>query len=111
MARRKRERSDGEAREGLVIGPTSDGPDVELTGGGAPGSPHSDAQIRSEILERFAASSLAAHRLDVRVNDRAVTLAGAVPDVAAKHLAEHIAESVAGVHAVASELTIGRSVA
>jgi osmotically-inducible protein OsmY len=96
-----------EEREGLVIGPTSGGPDVEVTAAaGITGSTHSDEEIHAEISARLHASSLASHHLDVQVKDRIVTLSGTVSDDAAKHLAEHIGESVAGVRSVRSELSV-----
>lgn len=103
-----RDRDQDEGREGYVIGPAGDGPDVGLTGTRGVASPHSDERIASEVQARFAASSLAGCGLDVRVADRIVTVAGTVPDEAAKHLAEHVAESVAGVRSIRSELTVKR---
>ncbi|MBI1735166.1 MAG: BON domain-containing protein [Candidatus Rokubacteria bacterium] len=100
---------DDEERPGYVIGPASGGADVQL--GGAPGETgvtRSDEQIRADIEARIGASSLAAHGIEVRVVNRVVTLAGRVPDEAAKHLAEHIGETVAGVRSVRSELTAER---
>ena len=92
-----------------MIGPATGGPDVQL---GAPpgetGVTHSDAQIQAQVEARVGASSLAAHGLEVRVVNRVVTLAGSVPDEAAKHLAEQIGESVAGVKAVRCELTVAQ---
>lgn len=102
------EHEQDEGRGGYVIGPASHGPDVELTGKRQVPSPHSDERIASEVQARYAASSLAGRRLDVRVEDRIVTIRGAVPDDAAKHLAEHVAESVAGVRSIRSELTVTR---
>ncbi len=97
-----------EGRDGYVIGPASEGPDVELTGARGVASPHSDEQIASEVQARYAASSLSGCGLDVRVADRIVTVTGTVPDEAAKHLAEHVAESVAGVRSIRSELIVKR---
>ena len=94
-------------REGLVIGPTSDGPDVEPAG--APtlnASPRSDDQILDDVRARLAASSLAPLGLEVRVHQRVVTLSGTVPDEPARHQAEQIGDSVAGVHEVRSELRV-----
>ncbi|MBI2206864.1 MAG: BON domain-containing protein [Candidatus Rokubacteria bacterium] len=102
------EHEQDEGRDGYVIGPASNGPDVELTGARGVPSPHSDAQIASDVQTRYAASSLASCRLDVRVADRVVTVSGTVPDEAAKHLAEHVAESVAGVRSIRSEVTVRR---
>jgi osmotically-inducible protein OsmY len=98
-----------EERPGYVIGPATGGPDVQLGGMvGETGVTHSDADIHGEVSARLGASSLASRRLEVRVANRVVTLAGSVPDAAAKRLAEQIGESVAGVKAVRSELTIER---
>lgn len=98
---------DREERPGYVIGPASGGADVQLGGAvGETGVTHSDPQIQAEVEARIAASSLAACRLAVRVTNRVVMLAGRVPDEAAKHLAEQIGESVAGVRSVTSELTV-----
>jgi osmotically-inducible protein OsmY len=92
---------------GLVIGPTTGDADVQLTRGPRARTGHRpDEVITTEIERRFAASSLADHRIQVTVQDAAVTLRGPVRDDAEKHLAEHLAESVGGVRAVASELTI-----
>ena len=75
---------------------------------GETGVTHSDAEILSAVQARIAASSLAAHGLEVRVVNRVVTLLGRVPDDAAKHLAEQIGDSVAGARSVQSELTVER---
>ena len=98
-----------EERPGYVIGPTSEGPDVDETGATpVSGSVRSDDQIATDIRARLEASSLARHALDVRVQQRVVTLTGAVPDEPARHQAEQIAESVAGVHEVRSALSVAR---
>ena len=96
-------------RPGYVIGPTSDGADVDVTGATpVSGSARSDAQITADVHARLEASSLARYALDVRVHQRVVTLAGSVPDEPARHQAEQIAEGVAGVHEVRSELSVAR---
>jgi osmotically-inducible protein OsmY len=96
-------------RPGLVIGPTSDGPDVDLTGRPAVNaSPRSDDQILEDVSARIAASSLAPLGLKISVHQRVVTMSGTVPDEPARHQAEQIADSVAGVHDVRSELRVAR---
>lgn len=96
-------------RPGLVIGPTSDGSDVDLTGRPAVNvSPRSDDQIRDDVNARIAASSLAPLGLSIGVRHRVVTMSGTVPDEAARHQAEQIADGVAGVHEVRSELRVAR---
>lgn len=106
MAERDR---DDEERPGYVIGPATGGPDVQLGASmGETGVTHSDAEIQAQVEARVGASSLAARGLQVRVVNRVVTLAGSVPDEAAKHLAEQIGESVAGVKAVQSQLTVAQ---
>lgn len=98
-----------EERPGLVIGPTSGGPDVDYVGPTAVGrSSRSDEEIAHEIRARLSASSLASCQLDVTVENRIVTLSGTVPDEPAKHLAEHIGESIAGVREARSELSVER---
>jgi hypothetical protein len=100
---------DDEECPGYVIGPGNGGADVQLGGTvGVTGVTHSDTEILSQVRARIAASSLAAHPLEIGVAGRVVTLAGRVPDEAAKHLAEQIAESVAGVKSVRSEIGVGR---
>ena len=95
-----------EERPGYVIGP-GHGSDVQLGGAvGETGVTHSDAEIHAEVSARVAASSLAAHGIEVGVEHRVVRLTGHVPDDAAKHLAEQIGESVAGVKGVRSELVV-----
>src|SRR5688500_18220935 len=102
---RDHQRPEDDERPGYVIGPASGGSDVQLGGAaGESGVTHSDAEILSAVEARIAASSLAAHRLEVHVVNRVVRLRGRVPDEAAKHLAEQIGESVAGVRSVQSEL-------
>ena len=99
----------GEQRPGYLIGPTSGAPDVQYVGPtAAGGAARSDAEIADEVRARLSASSLAPCRLGVVVEDRIVTLSGTVPDEPAKHMAEHIGESVAGVRAARSELRVDR---
>lgn len=110
MMERARRDDDEDERPGMVIGPTSGGPDIDVTGTGPgrPVSPHSDERILAEVRARIAASSLAAYALDVAVDDRVVTLAGTVPDEASAHAAVQIGESVAGVRRVRSAVTVRR---
>jgi|RhiMetdeSRZDD1v2_1073273.scaffolds.fasta_scaffold528694_1 osmotically-inducible protein OsmY len=99
-----------EKRPGYVIGPTSGAPDVQYVGPtAAGGSARSDGEIADEVRARLSASSLASCRLAVTVENRIVTLSGTVPDEPAKHLAEHIGESVGGVREARSDLRVGRS--
>jgi osmotically-inducible protein OsmY len=98
-------------RPGFVIGPGAGGDaDVGLAGRGeGGGSPRTDEQIARDIRARLDASSLPRETIAVRVDGRDVTLDGAVPDEAARHAAEQIADSVAGVRRVRSRLRIERS--
>jgi BON domain-containing protein len=100
-------RAGDEPEPGLVIGPTTGDADVQATleppvrtGG------HPDETITREIERRVTASSLAGRGIEVTVKHATVTLRGPVRDTAERHLAEHLAESVAGVRAVESELRI-----
>jgi BON domain-containing protein len=100
-------RGEDEPEIGLVIGPTTGDADVQATLGPASRTGRRpDDVITSEIGRRLAASSLADHGIQVTVKKAMVTLRGCVRDDAERHLAEHLAESVAGVRAVESELRI-----
>jgi osmotically-inducible protein OsmY len=99
-----------EERPGFVIGPGAGGDaDVGLAGRGeGGGSPRTDEQIAHDIRARLEAGSLARETIAVRVKGRDVTLDGVVPDEAARHAVEQIADSVAGVRRVRSRLTVER---
>jgi osmotically-inducible protein OsmY len=94
-------------REGLVIGPTSRGPDVESAprGYAARGGLRGDREIAGDVGRRLREhGSLDASAIDVEVRDGEVTLAGRVSDEPARHVAELIADAVPGVRAVVNRL-------
>ena len=67
-----------------------------------------DDRIREEVRDRLTAHSrLDASDIDVRVDKQRVTLHGRVSDTGARTLAQDVAEGVAGVRAVRSELRVG----
>ena len=66
-----------------------------------------DLEIRSTILESFARSSeLGGKNIEVKVENRAVTLSGSVDTVAQKNGAEQIAGAVDSVSGVTNNLTV-----
>lgn len=110
MANDRRERR---GRPGLVIGPTTGDADVQAAPEVRPLGPpprrraEVDERIRRAIERRLAAqAALGRSAVAVRVENQRVTLEGTVPDGPARRLAEHIADSVAGVKEVVSRLRV-----
>lgn len=79
------------------------------TGLGPRGYRRTDERILEDVNERMTQHGhLDASRIDIEVNNAEVTLKGAVDSRRSKHLAEDIAESVAGVQDVHNQLHIDR---
>ena len=99
----------GKDGEGLVIGPTSGGPDVSLEGGRTRGASRHDVEIARDVCRRLGEhASLDASGVDVQVKDGQVTLQGRVADEPARHVAELIADAVPGVRVVVNRLDTAR---
>ena len=82
-----------------------------FAGRGPKGWRRSDARIREDVCEALSMHpALDASELEVEVHDGVVTLRGTVADRRSKRLAVDIAESVAGVRDVHSELRTRRPV-
>lgn len=70
----------------------------------------SDSQIKREVLDEFVWDPrIESTDVGVEVDDGVVTLTGVVPTYAMKLAAEHGAQKVRGVRAVASELSVRTS--
>lgn len=96
------------ADRGWNIGSASDRPSYR--GRGPKNYRRSDEAIREEVCERLTMDhDVDASEMEVRVDDRVVTLSGTVPDRYSKRLAEDIAEAVRGVEDVHNELRVSRS--
>lgn len=66
-----------------------------------------DAELRSDVAAEIAADpSVDAGRVAVAVHDGVVTLSGWVSSLPAKHAAEHAAQRVSGVRALAIDLEV-----
>jgi hypothetical protein len=99
--------ADPDPKGGYVIGPGEGEPDVVLSPSSREArASRSDEWILAQIRERLGASSLADSHIDVQVTHADVVLRGHVTGPGAKHLVEQIAESVAGIRTVRSELTV-----
>jgi osmotically-inducible protein OsmY len=91
-------------RDGLVIGPTGESPDVTLEPR-AQGSIRRDADIAQDVTRRLGEhASLDARDIEVRVANGEVTLQGRVLDEPARRVAELIADAVPGVRGVVNRL-------
>jgi hypothetical protein len=67
----------------------------------------SDTDLQQDVIEELAwEPSIDAAAIGVTVEDGVVTLSGHVPSFAAKWTAEYVAKRVAGVRAVADEITV-----
>jgi len=98
------ERSD---EDGLVIGPTTGGPDVDAAPRGwvAHGTLRDDGEIAADVRRRLGEhGTLDASAVHVSVQNGHVTLEGTVSDAPARHVAELIADAVPGVRHVANHL-------
>jgi osmotically-inducible protein OsmY len=90
--------------DGLVIGPTSNAPDVSVEPRARGGLRH-DAEIVQDVRRRLGEhASLDARGVDVQVSNGTVTLHGRVADEPARHVAEIIADAVPGVRGVLNRL-------
>jgi osmotically-inducible protein OsmY len=68
---------------------------------------HEDERIQSDVSDRFAAELPAdAAQIQVDVTHGEVTLAGTVDTSEARHRAEDVAESIAGVVSVMNNLRV-----
>ena len=102
------ERSD---EDGLVIGPTTGGPDVDAAPRGwvAHGTLRADGEIAADVRRRLGEhGTLDASAVHVSVQNGHVTLEGTVSDAPARHVAELIADAVPGVRHVANHLGTSR---
>jgi osmotically-inducible protein OsmY len=111
MARKKPRRSRSKAQQGLVIGPTPAGPDVESAPQAwvASGTLRDDDAIAADVRRRLAEhAALDASAVRVSVDHGEVTLDGTVSDPPARHVAELIADAVPGVRDVVNRLATSR---
>jgi osmotically-inducible protein OsmY len=107
----ERREDDAQAEPGLVIGPTSGGPDVEREprAFSAHGALRDDTAIAGDVSRRLGEhGSLDAKDVSVRVRRGQVTLEGRVADEPARHVAELIADAVPGVREVVNRLDTTR---
>ncbi|HVY46566.1 MAG TPA: BON domain-containing protein [Minicystis sp.] len=78
-------------------------------GRGPKGYKRSDERIREDVCDRLTDHpDIDASDIDVLVQGQEVTLTGTVPERRLKHLAEYLAEDVAGVQEVHNQLRVRR---
>jgi osmotically-inducible protein OsmY len=75
---------------------------------GPKGYTRSDERIHEEVCERIARSGVAADEVEVRVENREVTLTGTVHDRREKWWLEDLTDDVFGVEEVHNHLRVAR---
>ena len=90
----------GSYRSGAAAG-------ASYSGRGPKGYTRSDERIREDVCERLSENDeVDASDIEVKVNDRKVTLTGTVETRRMKHIAEDLAEAVSGVDDVDNRVTV-----